>query len=121
MPPIRCTICTHPARPAIDAALRQRQLSLRQVADRWSLAKTTVLRHRDRHLPPPTPLPPEVQESWELHRHLGAVTTALRRLTPAQWDAMAPGTDKHVVVVALYRFDTVLVQQWAAQWYQGWR
>jgi hypothetical protein len=43
-----CTICTHPDRPAVEAALRGGTL-LRTIAARWSVSKTALLRHRDKH------------------------------------------------------------------------
>jgi hypothetical protein len=48
----RCTICTHPARPAIEDALVGKGVSLRRLADQWSTSKASLIRHRDRHLRP---------------------------------------------------------------------
>ena len=50
-----CTICLHREHLAIDQALAD-ALSLRTIARRYGLSKTAVLRHRDRHLFPPTPV-----------------------------------------------------------------
>jgi hypothetical protein len=43
-----CSICTHPDRLAIETALRA-HLPLRTIAIRWSVSKSALLRHRDRH------------------------------------------------------------------------
>ena len=50
-----CTVCTHADCTAINTALAD-ALSLRTIARRYGLSKTAVLRHRDRHLFPPTPV-----------------------------------------------------------------
>ena len=44
-----CTICTHTEREAIDAALVTGE-PLRTIADRHKVSKTTLLRHRQKHL-----------------------------------------------------------------------
>ena len=46
--PRRCSICTHADRRALETALG-RGPSLRTIARRWSVSKTALLRHRDRH------------------------------------------------------------------------
>ncbi|MGE5618095.1 MAG: hypothetical protein ACM3US_02425 [Sphingomonadaceae bacterium] len=48
--PRTCTVCQHPQRGDIEAALLA-QGSLRTIADRWSVSKTALIRHRDDHLP----------------------------------------------------------------------
>jgi hypothetical protein len=45
-----CSICTHPARAAIDNGLETEQ-SLRDVAARYGFSKSAVDRHRGSHLP----------------------------------------------------------------------
>ncbi len=47
--PRACTVCTHPQRPELDAALRQGD-SLRVVASRFALNLHAVHRHETRHL-----------------------------------------------------------------------
>lgn len=51
-----CSVCTHPNRAAIDAALLQglQGLSLRTVAGRHGLSATALHRHRRRHVDAPT-------------------------------------------------------------------
>lgn len=47
--PRACTICTHPDRAAIDAALRAGK-NYRLLADRYGTSATTLFRHRASHL-----------------------------------------------------------------------
>jgi hypothetical protein len=42
-----CTVCKHPKRKAIDADLASLGVSLRAIASRYDIDKTTVMRHRD--------------------------------------------------------------------------
>jgi hypothetical protein len=45
-----CTVCKHPSRDAINAAILGTD-SLRTIAARWSVSKTALLRHKADHLP----------------------------------------------------------------------
>ena len=49
--PRRCTVCAHPEREAIDAALVAGSDSLRTIAARFGVSKSSLIRHRDKHLP----------------------------------------------------------------------
>src|SRR5262245_6758672 len=49
-----CSICTHVDRVAIETALG-RGTSLRSIASQWSVSKTALLRHRQRHGHPQAP------------------------------------------------------------------
>jgi len=49
--PQHCTICHHPDHRAIDDTLAG-GTSLRTIAARWAVSKTSLLRHRDTHRPP---------------------------------------------------------------------
>jgi len=49
--PRTCTVCTHPERAAIDAALVSGSAPLRTIADQWSISKTALIRHKADHLP----------------------------------------------------------------------
>src|SRR6266511_3423048 len=49
--PRRCSICAHPERDAIDAALIAGIGSIRSIAPLYSVSLTALLRHRDAHLP----------------------------------------------------------------------
>ena len=53
--PRACSICTHPDRSAVEAALRA-PIPLRTIADRWAVSKTALLRHRDSHGHPQAPV-----------------------------------------------------------------
>lgn len=47
----RCSVCIHPNRKKIDAALAANATPLRRVAAEFSLTESSLRRHRDRHLP----------------------------------------------------------------------
>lgn len=51
MPP-RCAICVHKDRAGVERALMDGSLPLRTIAVQFGTNKTTLLRHRDNHLPP---------------------------------------------------------------------
>jgi hypothetical protein len=46
-----CTICSHPERNEIDKALVAAEEPLRTIADRWTVSKTALIRHKAEHLP----------------------------------------------------------------------
>lgn len=48
MPP-KCSICTHPDRAEIDSALVESE-SLRTIADRYKVSKTSLIRHKTDHM-----------------------------------------------------------------------
>jgi len=48
--PRTCSICAHPERDAIDKALVA-EVPLRTIADRWSVSKSALIRHKEDHLP----------------------------------------------------------------------
>lgn len=48
--PRRCTICSHPKRPAVDAELVAAR-PYRRIAARYGLAASSLVRHHDEHLP----------------------------------------------------------------------
>jgi hypothetical protein len=47
---MRCSICGHPQRQLLDRLLVGGNTSVRSIAGRFGLAKTSLLRHRDSHL-----------------------------------------------------------------------
>lgn len=49
MPPV-CSLCRHPDRDALDAALVEGRDSLRNIAERFGTSAPTLLRHRE-HVP----------------------------------------------------------------------
>ena len=48
--PRTCTVCVHPNREDVESLLLE-GTPLRTIADRWSVSKTALIRHRDEHLP----------------------------------------------------------------------
>ena len=48
--PLRCTICSHPERTAIDAALVADADPLRTLAERYGVSHTALFRHKETHL-----------------------------------------------------------------------
>ena len=49
-PGLRCTVCTHPERAAIDRALAAGHESERSAAKRWELSDSSVRRHKMKHI-----------------------------------------------------------------------
>jgi hypothetical protein len=49
--PRTCTICSHPEQVEIDKALVAAEEALRTIADRWTVSKTALIRHKAEHLP----------------------------------------------------------------------
>ena len=48
--PRRCSVCDHDDLAEINSALASKE-PLRTIADRWSVSKTALIRHRNLHLP----------------------------------------------------------------------
>jgi hypothetical protein len=48
--PRRCSVCDHDELADINSALASNE-PLRTIADRWSVSKTALIRHRNEHLP----------------------------------------------------------------------
>ena len=48
--PRRCSVCKHDNLAEINSALASNE-PLRTIADRWSVSKTDLMRHRNQHLP----------------------------------------------------------------------
>ena len=46
----RCSVCDHEDLAEINSALAANE-PLRTIADRWSVSKTDLMRHRNQHLP----------------------------------------------------------------------
>jgi len=49
--PRTCTICTHPERAVIDAAIVRGETGIRDIAGRFGISKSALDRHRKEHLP----------------------------------------------------------------------
>ncbi len=83
--PRKCSICTNNDHESIDQALTDGETSLRNVAKKWSVSKSALIRHRDGHLhmsisPPgepkaiPDDTPITVQDAQrELRRQLASM------------------------------------------------
>ena len=59
--PRTCTVCAHDARAKIDRALVASE-PLRTIADRWSVSKTSLMRHKAEHVPATLAKAQEAQE-----------------------------------------------------------
>jgi DNA-binding MurR/RpiR family transcriptional regulator len=86
-----CSICQHPERPALTAALTQ--ASLRTVATQYGVSKSALIRHRQRcgapqavqvdqgvahsPAPPRNPLAASHREAQRLYTQLGDSTTPI--------------------------------------------
>jgi transposase-like protein len=101
--PRACSICTHPDREAIDAALTGGD-ALRNIAPRFGTSTTALHRHKHEHLlrgaipdqepadaavvsqeSPTSTLPPEVQKTVAEYQKATAILDALRTLTEQDW------------------------------------
>jgi hypothetical protein len=82
--PRLCTICTHPARQAIDDRLVAGQ-SLRQISGQFGVSKSAVDRHQDNHVTAQL-----VQDSADLAAEFHAARQAdQERAKQLRWDARA--------------------------------
>jgi hypothetical protein len=61
--PRRCSVCDHDDSTDINSALASNE-PLRTIADRWSVSKTALIRHRNEHLPASSLL--EAKEAEEM-------------------------------------------------------
>lgn len=59
--PRTCTVCAHERRSEIDSVLLTGG-PLRTIADRWSVSKTALIRHREGHLPAALAMAKEAEE-----------------------------------------------------------
>ncbi len=78
MPGRTCTICSHAARAAIDAALVS-GASLRDIAGQFHVSKTAVARHADGHIAATVTRSQEAREeaqALDVVRQLKAINTA---------------------------------------------
>src|ERR687886_1854206 len=59
--PRRCSVCEHKDVAEINSALALGE-PLRNIADRWSVSKTDLMRHRNQHLPVSVIMAEEAEE-----------------------------------------------------------
>jgi hypothetical protein len=74
-----CSVCTNPARLAIDAALTGRMGSIRSIAVRHKLSKTAVQRHKQECLPELRQLMREATARVEAGNILAKIRSAAER------------------------------------------
>lgn len=77
-----CTVCTHPDRPAIEAALAA-GASFRSVAEQHGLSPTSLHRHQHEHVTTPGPPPSPAATLAALQAERDGLTTDLRRALAA--------------------------------------
>ncbi len=59
--PRKCSVCDHKALAEINSELASSE-PLRDIADRWSVSKTELMRHRNYHLPVSAVMAQEAEE-----------------------------------------------------------
>lgn len=95
-----CTICAHPHRADIDAALVQRTGSIRSIAAQFGVALTSLRRHAEAHLPAQMVQAAEVQTVVDagnlLHQVRDLRDRALGILTAAE-----TGNDPRTALAAI--------------------
>ncbi len=91
--PRTCTICKHPSRDEINAALLGAD-SLRKIAARWSVSKAAVLRHKAGHLPASIVKAAAVQEVISGGNLLERLTTLNRETASILLEARTAGRTK---------------------------
>src|SRR5918998_5973922 len=60
--PRKCSVCDHKALAEINSELASNE-PLRDIADRWSVSKTELMRHRNYHLPVSAIMAQEAEEA----------------------------------------------------------
>lgn len=81
--PRKCTICAHPDREDIDQALVAGDLSYRAIADRFGIARSSLIRHKTNHLPATLAQAQEAQEvarAGDLLSQLGQLRAEAQRI-----------------------------------------
>jgi hypothetical protein len=93
--PRLCSICTHPDRVAVEAALHART-PFRTIASKWSVSKMALLRHRDAHVPP-APATPQAAASVGVRAQ-----APIAAPPPAAADVRAQALAAYQVALAAY-------------------
>jgi hypothetical protein len=99
--PRRCTICAHPDRDAVDAALVAND-TFRTIADQWSVSKTALIRHKADHLPVHLARAKHAEETTQADNLLGQLLS-LNRETLAILQAARDGKDNELALKAIAR------------------
>ena len=101
--PNTCTVCKHPSRDAINAALLGPD-SLRKIAARWSVSKTALLRHKAAHLPAAIVKAAAVKEEISGGKLLDRLTTLNRETASILREARTAETkDNQLALRAIAR------------------
>lgn len=103
--PRTCTICTHPNRAEIDAALLEGE-PLRTIAARWSVSKSALIRHSE-HIPPHLAKAHEAHEATEAGTLLERLR-ALNHETRAVLEDAKAGGNGELQLKALTRLEKQL-------------
>ena len=69
----RCSICSSPHRDAVDRALIDGQMSMREIAARWGFSRAAVQRHHANHLPAALVRAKDIKEEIRADGLLGQV------------------------------------------------
>jgi transposase-like protein len=99
--PRTCTICTHPGREAIDAALVAGE-AYRNIAERFGTSTTALVRHKADHLPASLPQAKHAEETTQADSLLGQLLS-LNRETLAILKAARDGEDNELALKAIAR------------------
>lgn len=68
----KCSVCDHDHIADINSALASNE-PLRNIADRWSVSKTELMRHRNQHLPVSVIMAQEAEEDTSGEDHLDQI------------------------------------------------
>jgi hypothetical protein len=101
-----CTICNHQDREAINVALLGTE-SLRNLAGRWSVSKTALLRHKAEHLPASLVKAVEVEQEMSGGKLLERLTD-LNRETAAILREARTTKDNQLALKAIARAEKQL-------------
>lgn len=74
-----CSVCAHPNRAEIDAALVARSGSLRDIAGQYGLSRTALHRHAETHIPDAIEAAVEQQQA-QIVAHGSSIITQVRDL-----------------------------------------
>jgi hypothetical protein len=104
-----CTVCKHPSREEIHAANLGTD-SLRAIAARWSVSKSSLLRHKTAHLPEAILKAAAVKEEISGGKLLDRLTTLNRETASILREARTADTkDNQLALKAIARAERQLL------------
>ncbi len=107
--PNTCSLCKHPSREEIDAALLGVE-SLRKIAARWAVSKSALLRHKAAHLPAAIVKAAAAKEEISGGKLLDRLTTLNRETTSILREARTAETkDNQLALRAIARAERQLL------------